>query len=234
MTADPTTGPVAEFRSGLREIMPLAAGVVIYGLAFGVLASQALMGGLETGAMGSLVFAGAAQIVAVERAVAGAGALAALVAGIALNLRLVLVTASIRAFFTDRPWWQVALGAHFSTDENWAMTVAARKAGRDVGYWHLIGGGAGLFAAWLCSTVAGVMFASAIPEPRALGIDFAFTAAFILIARTLWQGRQDLLPWGTSIAVVALALWSGALDPSWALILGGVAGAVIAGIAGDD
>ncbi len=226
--------PAMEFRSGLREIMPLAMGVVIYGLAFGVLAAQAMMGGLETGAMGTLVFAGAAQIVAVERLVAGAGSVAALVAGIALNLRLILVTASIRDFFVGRPWWQVALGAHFSTDENWAMTVAARKAGRDVGYWHLVGGGAGLFTAWVGATVAGVLFASAIPEPRALGIDFAFTAAFILIARTLWQGHRDLAPWGTSVAVVAIALWSRMLDPSWALILGGVAGAAVAGIAGDD
>ena len=226
--------PAAEFRSGLREIVPLAAGVVIYGLAFGVLAAQATMGGLQTGAMGTLVFAGAAQIVAVERLVAGAGAVAALVAGVALNLRLILVTASIRDFFVGRPWWQIALGAHFSTDENWAMTVAARKAGRDVGYWHLIGGGTGLFIAWVSSTVVGVLFASAIPEPRALGIDFAFTAAFILIARTLWQGHRDLAPWGASVAVVALALWSGLLDPSWALILGGVAGAAVAGVFGDD
>lgn len=223
-----------EFRSGLREIIPLAAGVVIYGLAFGVLAAQATMGGAEVGVMGTLVFAGAAQIVAVERLVAGAGALTALVAGAALNLRLILVTASIRDVFVGRPWWQIALGAHFSTDENWAMTVAARKAGRDVGYWHLIGGGTGLFLAWISSTAAGVMFASAIPDPRALGIDFAFTAAFILIARSLWQGRRDLMPWATSIAVVALALWSGLLDPSWALILGGVAGAGVAGVLGRD
>ncbi len=224
----------SEFGSGLREIMPLAAGVVIYGLAFGVLAAQATMGGLETGAMGTFVFAGAAQIVSVERLVAGAGAFAALVAGVALNLRLILVTASIRHFFIGRPWWQIMLVAHFSTDENWAMTMAARKAGRDVGYWHLVGGGTGLFFAWVGSTIIGVLFASAIPEPRALGIDFAFTAAFILIARTLWQGRRDLAPWGTSVAVVGIALWSDWLDPSWALILGGVSGAVIAGVFGDD
>ncbi len=226
--------PTVEFRSGLREILPLAAGVVVYGLAFGVLAAQAMMGGLQTGAMGTFVFAGAAQIIAVERLVAGAGAFAALVAGIALNLRLILVTASIRDFFVGRPWWQLALGAHFSTDENWAMTVAARKAGRDVGYWHLIGGGAGLFAAWLLSTITGVLFAATIPDPRALGIDFAFTAAFILIARTLWQGQRDLAPWSVSVGMVALALWSGLLDPSWALILGGIMGAAVAGITGND
>lgn len=59
-----TMTPAQEFRSGAREIIPLAAGAGIYGLAFGLLAAQA---------------------------------------GIALNLRLLLITASIRDIFTTRP-----------------------------------------------------------------------------------------------------------------------------------
>lgn len=226
--------PTAEFRMGLRDILPFAAGVMIYGLAFGVLATQAAMGVVETGIMGSLVFAGASQIVAVERLVAGAGAVAAMVAGIALNLRFILITASIRSYFAGRPWWQVALGAHLSGDENWAVTVAARRAGHEVGYWHLLGGGVGLFVAWVASITAGVHFASAIPEPRALGLDFAFTAAYILIACNLWRGGQDIAPWVTATGIVALSLWTDALDPSWALVLGGVSGAAVAGMFGRD
>jgi len=226
--------PTAEFRMGLRDILPFAAGVVIYGLAFGVLATQAAMGVTETGVMGSLIFAGASQIVAVERMVAGAGAAAAMIAGIALNLRFILITASIRDYFAGRPWWQVLLGAHLSGDENWAVTVAARNAGHDVDYWHLLGGGVGLFVAWIASTTAGVMFASAIPDPKALGIDFAFVAAYILIARNLWRGGMDIAPWATSIGIVALAMGTGVLDPSWALVLGGAMGAAVAGVFGRD
>lgn len=227
--------PSTEFRMGLRDILPFAVGAVIYGLAFGVLAAQAAMGVAETGIMGAMVFAGASQIVAVERLVAGAGAVAAMVAGIALNLRFLLITASVRGFFAHRPWWQVALGAHLSGDENWAVTVAARNAGHDVAYWHLLGGGVGLMVAWLLSTTAGVYFASSIPEPRALGLDFAFTAAYILIARNLWRSAaQDIAPWAVSIGVVALSLWTGALDPSWALVLGGASGAAMAGRFGRD
>jgi predicted branched-subunit amino acid permease len=86
----------AEFLTGLRDIAPLAFGVAIYGLAFGLLAVQAGMNGLQTGIMGTLVFAGSSQIVMIERIVSGAGALAAVLAGIALNLRLLLITASLR------------------------------------------------------------------------------------------------------------------------------------------
>ena len=157
-----------------------------------------------------------------------------MVAGLALNLRLLLVTASIRDIYSGRPWWQVALGAHVTTDENWALMLAQRAKGRDVGYWYLVGGGLCLVLVWCLATVAGVIFASAIPEPKALGMDFAFTAAFIAIARSLWKGRTDFAPWLTAICIVAASIGLVGVAPSWALILGGVAGAGMAGAIGHD
>ena len=215
---------------GAVEITPLGIGVAIYGLAFGLLAAQASLSSLQVGVMGSVVFAGGSQIVATERLVAGAGAVAALIAGIALNLRLLLVTASIRDVYAGRPLWQVLLGAHMATDENWALMLAERAKGRDVGYWYLVGGGLCLLVVWCLSTVTGVFFATSIPEPKALGMDFAFTAAFIAIVRSLWKGRQQMLPWVTSLLVVVAAVAFGKIDPSWALVLGGVAGAAVAGV----
>ena len=217
--------------TGAREIVPLAIGVAIYGLAFGLLAAQAGFGPMGVGVMGGAVFAGGSQIVAAQRLVAGAGAATAVIAGLALNLRLLLVTASIRDVFANRPWWQVALGAHLATDENWALMLAQRARGRNVGYWYLVGGGLCLLLVWCVSTVAGAAFAQAIPDPAALGMDFAFTAAFIAIARSLWQGMADLLPWLTTAGVVAVAVRLVGLEPSWALVLGGVAGAAVASVA---
>jgi 4-azaleucine resistance transporter AzlC len=180
-------GSRRELWCGAVEILPLALGVAIYGLAFGLLAAQASLTALQVGVMGGVVFAGGSQIVAIQRLVAGTGAIAALVAGVALNLRLLLVTASIRDVYARRPLWQILLGAHVTADENWALMLAERAKGRDVGYWYLVGGGLCLFVAWCVATVIGVLFAAAIPDPKALGMDFAFTAAFIAIARSLWK-----------------------------------------------
>ncbi len=223
-----------EFLQGVKEIAPLALGVIIYGLAFGLLAAQAQMGSLQIGAMGTLVFAGASQILLVERLVAGAGAMAALIAAIAINLRLLLVSASIRDVYKGRPWWQIMFGAHMTTDENWALMLATRAKGQAVGYWYLVGGGACLWFVWVASTTLGVLFATQIPEPRALGMDFAFTAAFIAIATSLWRGRSDLIPWAVSVSIVALCLLTGWLDSSWALVLGGCVGAAAAGLLNHD
>lgn len=219
-----------EFTVAFKDCLPLAAGVAIYGLAFGVLATQANMTHLEVGVMGATVFAGAAQILAVERLVAGVGAAAALVAAIAINLRLLLVTASIRETFAGRPLWQRILGAHMSTDENWALMLATRAAGKPVGYWYLIGAGVCLWITWLASTVLGALFAANVPSPAALGMDFAFTAAFIAVARSLWRGQTDALPWITSVALVIILTRSGLLDSAWALVSGGLGGALVAGL----
>jgi 4-azaleucine resistance transporter AzlC len=220
--------------TGARDILPFAVGVAIYGLAFGVLAAQAGFDARQVGAMGATVFAGGSQIVAAQQLATGAGAVAAVVAGLALNLRLLLVTASIRDIYAGRPWWQVVLGAHLATDENWALMLAQRAKGQDAGYWYLVGGGLCLLLVWCLATVAGVVFAGAIPEPKALGMDFAFTAAFIAIARSLWKGRSDLVPWLTAIFVVTASIRLAGLAPSWALILGGIAGAGMAGVIRHD
>ncbi len=220
----------SEAVGGARAIVPLAIGVLAYGLAFGLLASQAGLSWAETGLMSVLVFAGSSQIVAVERLAAGAGVAVAFIAGFALNLRLLLITASIRGFFVGRPLWQWMLGAHMSTDENWALTLAERSQGKNVGYLFLVGSGLMLIVVWVTAGVLGVLFAAGIPNPEKYALDFAFTAAFIAIARALWRGRSDLLPWVTAIAVVFVSARLGWFDASWGIVLGGLSGAAVAGI----
>ena len=223
-----------DLSKGFRDIIPLALGAALYGLAFGLLAAQAGMSALQTGAMGAFVFSGSAQFIAVERIAAGAGALTALIAGVALNLRILLMTASLRDVLAGRPFWQKLLGVHMTTDESWALFHANRAKGRRSSYWYLVGAGLGMWVFWLASTLAGVGFATALPEPRALGIDFAFTAAFIAILRGMWGGRRDLLPWGIAAATVAGLNLLTPMEPSWALVIGGVLGAMAAAFAGDD
>lgn len=220
----------SQFVTGFTDIAPLAIGVAVYGLAFGLLAAQANMTEVQTGLMGALVFAGSSQIIAIERLVAEAGALAALLAGIALNMRILLITASLRDELNGRPLWQVVLGCHLATDENWALLCSKKAQSYEVGYWYLVGGGLCLMVAWVVATMFGVRFANVIPESRFLGLDFAFTAAFIAIARNMWRGREDLIPWCMSGGVALLLIAVTDSDSSaWILAASGLLGALSAG-----
>ncbi|QFT61764.1 AzlC family ABC transporter permease [Roseivivax sp. THAF30] len=219
-----------EFRSGLRDITPLSLGVAVYGLAFGLLAASQGLSALVTGLMGALIFAGSAQIVAVERLAADAGAILAVVAGLALNLRILLMTASSRTELSGRPLWQVFLGVHLTSDENWVLMHATRNKGKAAGYWYLVGGGTSLIMVWIVSTALGAAFARSLPDLSESGMDFAFTAAFILLLTSLWKGLRSLPPWTVSAVIAAGCAWSLPLDPSWGLIAGAVAGAGFAGM----
>lgn len=215
--------------AGARDILPLAASVAVYGLAFGLLAAQAGFTALQVGAMGAVVYAGSSQIVMTQQWLAGAGFAASVVAGLILNLRILLITASLRDVFANQPWPKVALGAHLSADENWALLLARRAEGHEVGYAYLVGGGLAQMAVWCGSTVAGVLFAHVLPDPKVLGMDFAFTAAFIAIARSLWRGRDDLWPWLVAVAVVVVGVKGLGAPAHWMLALGGFSGAAVAG-----
>jgi len=225
------------FLTGAREIAPLVLGVSIfsiYGLAYGLLATQAGFSPLDVAGMGVVVFAGSSQIVATQQWLAGAGALAALIAGLALNLRILLITASIPDVFAGRPLWQKALAAHLAADENWAMLLQRRAKGRVAGFRYFVGGGVAQFVAWGCATTLGAALSVAIPDPKSLGMDFAFTAAFIAIARALFRGRRDLAPWAVSLGVAGVGLATGWIAAPWAIVLGGLAGAATAGFSSDD
>lgn len=219
-----------EFRRGLRDITPLSLGVAVYGLAFGLLAASQGMNTLTTGLMGALVFAGSAQIVAVERLAADAGAILAVVAGLALNLRIVLMTASLRSELSGRPLWQIQLGVHLTSDENWVLMHATRNKGEAAGYWYLVGGGTSLIVVWIISTALGAAFAQSLPDLSESGMDFAFTAAFILLLTSLWKGRRSFPPLAVSAMIAASCAWLLPLDPSWGLIVGALAGAGFAGM----
>lgn len=185
---------------------------------------------MTTGLMGALVFAGSSQIVAMERLAADAGAMLAAVAGLALNLRILLMTASLRGELSGRPLWQILLGVHLTSDENWVLMHATRNKGQPAGYWYLIGGGTSLIVVWIVSTALGAAFVLSLPDLSESGMDFAFTAAFILLLTSLWKGRQCLPSWVVSAVIAAGCAWLLPLDPSWGLIAGAVAGAGFAGM----
>jgi predicted branched-subunit amino acid permease len=108
--------------------------------------------------------------------------------------------------------------------------LAQRAQGRRVGFWFLVGAGATLMFAWVPASVLGVLFAAHIPDPQKYAIDFAFTAAFIAIARSLWRGRADAAPWIAAVGVVIVTTKLELFDASWAIVLGGLVGALVAGL----
>ncbi|HWE10478.1 MAG TPA: AzlC family ABC transporter permease [Solirubrobacteraceae bacterium] len=187
-------------RAGARAGIPYGIASLLLGVSFGVLA-RPVMGPAAAIVMSVIVFAGAAQFAALAVLSAGGGAVAAIVAGILLNLRFVpmgiAIAPSLRHGALGR-----ALRGQALIDASWAL--ANRGEGRfDTGF--LVGSTLAQYPAWVLGTGLGALAGGAIGDPTSLGLDAIFPAFFLgLLAAELRRpgGRAA----GALGAVIAVAL----------------------------
>lgn len=191
-------------KNGFISILPLAAGAALYGFAFGVLAAQLGFPWWGVALMSGFVHAGSSQIVAVEQFATDEFVAGAVIAGAALNLRYLGIVASLAEVFKDIPFRLRLVAIHITGDENWALTMARRAHDPSVGAWFLIGSGVTMITVWVVSTTTGALVGQAIPDLERYGLGFAFTAAFIAMARAMFVGRRNVVAWTVTFGVTVV------------------------------
>jgi 4-azaleucine resistance transporter AzlC len=191
-----------EARVGLRDIAPAAIAAIPIGLLFGAVAAGKGLSPAEVALMSGLVFAGGAQFAAIEAWVHPAPIAALAFATFLINVRHVLMGASLspKNTMTRR---QEFLSFFFMTDETWALSER-RALDRPVtgAYWVTMG--AVLYGNWLVTTTLGAILGSFLGDPARLGADFAFTALFIGLIAGFGRNRVTLITVAVSAAVAAL------------------------------
>lgn len=219
-----------QFFAGARACLPVAISVAAYGLVWGVLARGTGLSLLEVLMMSGLVFAGAAQFVALDLWSATPASLpigALVLAAFIVNLRYLLLTATLRPLYRDGELGRGALGMYLVTDENWAMTVAAMaRGGGSVAF--LMGGGVLAWISWMSTNLIGYGLGSAIDDPTRWGLDFAFTATFLALLLGMWKGKSDLLPW--LVAALAAIATAHFVEGNWHILVGGIVGSLAGAI----
>jgi 4-azaleucine resistance transporter AzlC len=225
----PSLEPWPQFALGARAFLPLAISIAAYGVVWGVLAGQAGMSVLEVFLMCTLVFAGASQFVALDMWTPGTLPIASIVIAVFIvNLRLALMSATLRPILAGEPWWRQLFGVYAISDEAWALTIAEAQKGRGSAAYYF---GAAILCllTWIISPLVGRLIGSAIDDPTTYGLDFAFTATFLALLFGMWKGRGDLVPW---IVAALVAIGTAQLIPgNWYIVAGGLAGSVAGAVA---
>lgn len=208
--------------AGFRRTLPIAASVGVYGVVLGVIAQGKGMTVFELTLMGFIVFAGSAQFVAADLWTPPSLPILEIVLATAVvNSRYLLIGASLRGIFARRTLRQKLVGMHLVSDENWAFAMAeARRRPTTPGF--LLGGGLAILAFWIVGSAFGHLAGGGLPPPETLGLDFAFTAAFIALAVGMRRDLADLGYWAVAAAaaIVAAALLPG----KWFVLVGALAG----------
>lgn len=221
----------ADFAAGVAAILPAVVAGVPFGLLLGALATERGLALGEVGLMSAFVFAGSSQFVALNTWTMPPAVVAIGLATLVINLRHVLMSASIRPRLAHWPAWLRAPALLLLADEIWAF-AEARAAKGVLSPAFYAGLALPLYGAWLAATLAGAALGRLVEDPKTLGFDFAFIAIFIgLIAG--FRHR----PGFTVTAVAAggtAALVHLTLPGVWSIAAGAVAGMVAAAVTHTD
>ncbi|TWI87521.1 putative branched-subunit amino acid permease [Roseibium hamelinense] len=205
--------------------LPALPGTVVFGAVFGTVAAQKGLTILETVLINSFVFAGASQFVAMEvykDPVTWAVLLAMVGVTAAVNMRMLLIGASLRPWLGQVPASRTYPSLFFLTDLNWLIALREYDKGeRDWGIY--LGSGLFMWVTWSVSVVPGYFLGSLVSDPQKWGLDIVMPAFFVALLVPLWQGRRQTISWGLA-GVVAVLTWQ-AFGGYWGILTGAIIGA---------
>ncbi|MBL4786940.1 MAG: AzlC family ABC transporter permease [Cohaesibacteraceae bacterium] len=212
---------IREFRQGALAILPIAIAALPIGVLFGSLSVKAGFSVIETSAFSLLIFAGAAQFVVLDLWNKDTVIELLVLAVFLVNLRHIMMGASISRQIGHFPAFLRYFGLYFLTDETWAMAEKEALNRKLSTSWYF-GLCLGLFVCWNCWTLLGALFGQLMPPAETMGFDFAFTAMFLVLILGFWKGPR------TGAILVSSALASSLaflyLPAPWYILIGGFAG----------
>ncbi len=157
-------------------MLPLWAGAIPSGIAYGVTAAVVGMGIFDTQLMSVVVFSAAAQVSVVALVGAGAPFILMLSTILALNAQLPLLGLTIGRRLHPT-WPQRLLAAFFLTDAAFGIAATGGKLRIPT----LLGTGVSMFLGWNLGTMIGLAIGRLLPDPRQLGLDFVVTLSFLAV-----------------------------------------------------
>ncbi|RJG47484.1 AzlC family ABC transporter permease [Motilimonas pumila] len=179
------------FIKGGIAMLPLSIAVLPWGVLAGSFAIEAGFGPVAGQAMSAIVFAGAAQLVAMGMVQAGAGLSSIFLTTLIITARHLLYSVAMRDKISPLPLrWRVILG-FLLTDELFA--VCGKETQEQFKPWFAFGAGFSFYLSWNLATLLGIVMGSQIPGLEHWGLEFAIAATFIAI----------VIPSVTSLPVLA-------------------------------
>ncbi len=217
-------------RAGIRDVAPAAIAAIPIGLLFGAVAVGKGLSPAEVFLMSSLVFAGGAQFAAIETWVYPIPIAALAFATLLINVRHVLMGASLGPKMKAARWKKFA-AFFFLTDESWAL-AERRAVERPVTIAYWIAMAVVLPIAWVGSTTVGAALGSFLGDPSRLGADFAFTALFIGLIAGFGRSRVTVITVAASASTAALVHTF--IGAPWHVASGALAGIAAAYLAAGE
>jgi 4-azaleucine resistance transporter AzlC len=201
MVVPPEARPTPRVRDGVRAALPLSPGPLLFGLTFGVLAESAGMGAVAAIVMSGTTFAGSAQFASASVLETGGTVTAAIVSALLLNARYIGLSVTVASIIPGGRFRRFA-GSQLIVDESWALSG---RSGRFE--WPILAGaGLLLYVLWVSSTALGTVVGGVLDDPNEIGLDAAFAALFLALARPYLRGRRTLAAAAVGAAITLVLI----------------------------
>lgn len=169
--------------AGAIAVLPMLAVVAPFGMVAGLTAIGTGLSALQALVMSATVFAGAAQLAALQLIAEGAVPAVVLLTALTINLRMMMYSASLAPHFEHLGRrWRLLLAA-LLVDQNYALGINRynRSDGgfEPYGHWYFLGAGLALWLTWQAATAAGVFLGAGIP--RGWSLEFAVPLVFMVL-----------------------------------------------------
>ncbi|TCO48814.1 4-azaleucine resistance transporter AzlC [Actinocrispum wychmicini] len=184
----------------VRDIALVCVADTVVGLSFGAITVSSGLPVWLPMLLSVVVFAGASQFIFVAVVASGGNPIAAVLAGLLVNTRLVPMGFAVGDLLGKGPIR--LLGTHVLTDENVAFAVAQRDpARRRATFWAC---GIALFICWNIGVVIGAYGGTLLTDPNAFGLDAAFPAVLLALILPQLKGAATIRAALTGV-VIAVA-----------------------------
>ncbi len=190
------------FSRGFRAMLPITTGVIPFGTVVGTVCADAKFSFFQTMGMNVIVYAGAAQLAAVELMTKNAAAAVVIATGLVINLRFLLYSAAVSPMLQHSRWFTKLGAAYTLTDQSYAVVSANQdklKTNADAVSFYL-GTAVCMSAVWHSSVMAGYVFGNL--APTSLSLDYAVPVSFMAL----------LIPTLKNKKYVAVALFSSVIS----------------------
>lgn len=217
-----------DFRTGVRDAVPLQVGLVPYGLIVGVTAVRVGLTGEQALAFSAAVFAGAAQLAAVELLGDGAPVFIAVLTATVVNLRILMYSASLAPYLRRYRLRERALLASVLVGMSYARSVSAfqQDGSLEPGPYYF-GVSLSLYAVWIVTTLVGAVVGARVPD----GLDLQFIVPLVFLAMAV-SAMKDRPTVAAGVTGGAVATVAAGLPMRLNLVIAGLGGVAVGFVVG--
>lgn len=175
-----------QFLAAAKSCLPVLPGVFAFGAISGVAMVAAGMPHYMAMAMSVLVYAGNAQLAALQLVTSGSPLAIAVLAALVINLRFFIYSLSMSPHLAAAgPRWRPLL-SYLLTDNGYAITLRGyeRALGAADKVWYFFGCSVAIWITWQVGTLTGVLLGARIPADWHL--EFSIVLTFLgIVAPTI-------------------------------------------------